>query len=203
MVRTALEFIQEELDAFLVERDPANYSVGNISEVVALVQPNGEPGFSDTNHIAIVLAGIEEEQVDSKYLRHRPTEDNGFFELQPPIILNVYVLFAAHKTFYPTALRDISNVIGFFQENSVFDGAHYPNLNAKVTDPLNKSWQLVERLSMRIHNLTFEQQNNLWASIGAKQMPSVVYKMRLLTVFSTRSKQRAVPITTINGNSHV
>ncbi|AKD55549.1 DUF4255 domain-containing protein [Spirosoma radiotolerans] len=203
MVRTALEFIQEELDAFLAERDPDNYSAGNISEVVSLIRPDGSPGFNDTNHIAIVLAGIEEEQIDSKYLRHRPAENNQFVELQPPVSLNLYVLFVAHKPFYLSALRDVSNVIGFFQENPVFDQAHYPNLNTRVTDPLNKSWQLVDRLTMRLHNLTFEQQNNLWASLGTKQMPSVVYKMRLLTIFSTRSKQNAVPITTISGDSHV
>ena len=203
MVRTALEFIQEELDAYMVERDPDNYSAGNISEVVSLIHPDGSPGFNDTNHIAIVLAGIEEEQIDSKYLRHRPAENNQLVELQPPVILNLNVLFVAHKTFYLSALRDISNVIGFFQENPVFDQAHYPNLNARVTDPLNKSWQLVDRLTMRLHNLTFEQQNNLWASLGTKQMPSVVYKMRLLTIFSTRSKQNAVPITAISGDSHV
>ncbi len=203
MIRTALEFLKEELDAYLVERDPDNYIVGNVSEVVSLVQSNGSQGFNDTNHLAIVLVGLEEDQSEGKYARHKTVESNKIITLQPPIELNLYLLFVAHKIDYPSALRDVSNVICFFQENPVFDQAHYPNLNEKVADPTSKPWQLIERLSLRIHNLTFEQQNNLWAALGTKQMPNVVYKVRMLTVFSTRSKQQAVPITKINGESHV
>jgi hypothetical protein len=34
--------------------------------------------------------------------------------------------------------------------------------------------------------------------LGSKYIPSVVYKMNMLTVFETRSKERVPPVTEIN-----
>ena len=78
---------------------------------------------------------------------------------------------------------------------SVFDEARFPNLNASVTEPDIKPWQLIERLKLQIINLSFEQQNNLWAMFGGKYVPSAIYKMNLLTVFDTKSRETAVPVT--------
>jgi hypothetical protein len=67
-----------------------------------------------------------------------------------------------------------------------------------MNDKVEKPWRLIDRLSFKIYNLTFEQQNNLWAMLGIKYIPNVVYKMNMLTVFDTKSKQKAPAITEIN-----
>ena len=200
MIRTALKFIEKELDAYMVEReqDPANYAIGNVVELKSMTLPNGTLNISGTSHITLMIVNIEEERKEGKRPYFLPTDDNKFLRLNPPVELDLYLLFVAHNGDYPTALRDLSDVASFFQSNSVFDGQKYPSLNNSVVNADTKPWQLIERLSFRLHNLTFEQQNNLWAMLGPKYMPSIVYKMNMLTVFETRSKDKTTSISEIN-----
>ncbi|AHF17470.1 DUF4255 domain-containing protein [Niabella soli] len=192
MIRTAFEFIKGELDAYISDRenDPANYSPGSIVEVGSVVSPfNNNTSFDSTKHITITLIGVEEERREGKRPYMVATNDRKLLKLNPPVELNLLLLFIAHSADYSTALRDLSDVAAFFQANTVFDEQHFPNLNATVLSPDEKPWQLIERLSFRLHNLSFEQQNNLWGMFGSKYVPSVIYKMSLLTVLDTRSRE--------------
>lgn len=197
MIRTALEFIKTELDAFVADRenDPANYAAGNIVDINSIVLPNGNINLDSNKHITITLAGMEEERREGKRPYIMPADDNKFLKLNPPIEINLFLLFIAHSSNYETALRDLSDVIAFFQTNVVFDEQRFPNLNASVTEPDIKPWQLIERLSFRLSNLSFEQQNNLWAMFGGKYIPSALYKMTLLTIFNTKSRETSTPVT--------
>lgn len=200
MIRTALEFIKNELDAYIVDReqDPAHYSIGNVVDLKPMSTPGGAVNITDTTHVTIMLAGVEEERREGKRPYYIPSGDKEFLKLNPPVELDLFLLFAAHNNHYETALRDISNVIAFFQSNIIFDDQRFPALNATVIDQANKPWQLIERLSFKLYSLSFEQQNNLWSMLGTKYLPSVVYKVNMLTVFDTRSKEVATAITEIN-----
>jgi hypothetical protein len=201
MIRTALEFLRKELEAYLVDReqDPAHYATGNVVDLKSIVLPNGNINVTDTTHVTIMLVGLEEERREGKRPVYVPAENNrDYYKLNPPIEIDLYLLFAAHNSDYETALRDLSSTIAFFQANPVFDEQRFPGLNASVKDPVNKPWQLVERLSFRLYSLSFEQQNNLWAMLGSKYIPSAVFKMSLLTVFDNRSKEKVAAITEIN-----
>lgn len=199
MIRTALDFIKRELENYMVEReqDPT-YTPGNVVDLKSIVLPNGNINITDTTHITIMIVGVEEERKEGKRPVLIPANDREYFRLNPPLELDLFILFAAHNKDYETALRDLTDVVAFFQANPVFDEQRYPSLNSSVTDPVNKPWQLIERLSFRLHNLSFEQQNNLWGMLGSKYIPSVVYKMNMLTVFETRSRERVPPVTEIN-----
>jgi len=199
MIRTALEFIRKELDAYIVERenDAANYTTGNVVDLKSIILPNGNVNLDNNKHITIMLVGIEEERREGKRPYLVPTDNNNFLRLNPPVELDLHVLFMAHINDYETALRDLSDVIGFFQANAVFDEQKYPALNASVSQPAAKPWQLIERLSFRLHNLSFEQQNNLWGMLGGKYIPSALYKMNMLTVFDTKSKEKLAPVTNL------
>jgi hypothetical protein len=200
MIRTSLEFIKKELEAYIVEReqDPANYGAGNVVDLKPLIKPNGELNVTDTTHVTIMMAGVEEERREGKRPYYVPTDDKQFMRLNPPVELDLLVLFIAHNGHYETALRDLSDVASFFQANPVFDQQRYPALNASVTDPVNKPWQLIERLTFKLYNLSFEQQNNLWAMLGGKYFPSLVYKMNMLTVFDTKGKDKTPGIKELN-----
>ena len=197
MIRTALEFIQGELDAYIADREnnPGDYAPGSIVDIRSIVLPNGNLNLDNNKHITIMLAGMEEERREGKRPHILPTSDNKFFSLNPPVEINLFLLFIAHSSDYATALRDLSDVISFFQANIVFDEQRFPNLNASVEQPAEKPWQLIERLSFRLSNLSFEQQNNLWAMLGGKYVPSALYKASLLTAFDTKSKQVSAPVT--------
>jgi len=200
MIRTALEFIRKQLDTYMVEReqDAANYNTDSVVEMQSIVSPDGTLIDPDTKHVTMMLAGLEEERREGKRPLFIPTDDKQFFKLNPPVELDLFILFVAHKKDYRTALRDLSDVISFFQANPVFDQQKNPSLNATVLEPDKKPWQLIERLVFNLHTLSFEQQNNLWAMLGSKYIPSVVYKMKMITVFETRGKDKTPPITEMN-----
>ncbi|MBL0341306.1 MAG: DUF4255 domain-containing protein [Bacteroidetes bacterium] len=201
MIRTALEFIQKELDAYMVnrEQDPA-YVINNVVDLKPIVLPNGNVNLTESTHITIMLTGVEEERREGKRPHFIPIDNQHFAKLNAPVELDLFLLFAAHNNDYPTALRDLSNVVSFFQANSVFDEQKFPNLNGSVLNPVITPWRLIERLSFKCHNMTFEQQNNLWAMLGGKYIPSVVYKMNMLTVFDTKAKAVAPAISELNFN---
>lgn len=200
MIRTALEFIKKELDAYIVaiEDDAAHYTIGNVVDLKSIALPNGNINLTDTTHITIMLVGVEEERREGKRPYYLPTDDKQFLRLNPPVELDLYLLFVANNSNYETALRDLSDVIGFFQSNAVFDSTKYPSLNADVTDPDKKPWQLVDRLSFKLCSLSFEQQNNLWGMLGPKYLPNVVYRMNMLTVFDTKGKDKTPAVTELN-----
>lgn len=181
MIRTALEFVKRELENYMVERDPDVYRRGSVVDLKPLVNINGEIAVDNEKHITLMQVGVEEERREGKRPYLLPTDDKQFLRLNPPIDLTLYLLFAAHRTDYNTALRDLSNVVSFFQSNAVFDEQKYPSLNSEA-NAVEKPWEVIERLGFRLYNLSFEQQNNLWSMLGAKYLPSVVYKMQLLTV---------------------
>ena len=141
-----------------------------------------------------MLVGIEEERREGKRPHFIPGNNNERLILNPPVELDLYILFLSHSNNYETALDDLSDVAAFFQANPVFDTQQYPSMNDKVEKP----WRMIDRLSFRIFNLTFEQQNNLWAMLGIKYIPNIVYKMNMLTLFDTKSRQKSLPITEIN-----
>jgi hypothetical protein len=179
------------------EQDSA-YTAGNVVDLKSIVSPNGAVNITDTTHVTVMLVGIDEERREGRRPHYIPTDDKQFFRLSPPVELDLFVLFAAHNTDYETALRDLSDVVGFFQANPVFDADKYPGLNASVAKPTEKPWQLIERLSFILYSLTFEQQNNLWAMLGSKYIPSVVYRVKMLTFFETKSNAKVASVSELN-----
>jgi hypothetical protein len=69
----------------------------------------------------------------------------------------------------------------------VFVPSAYPELDGQI-----------DRLSTELCSLSFEQQNNLWGSLGAKLMASVMYKIKLLAIYDDNIKMEAPPITEAN-----
>jgi hypothetical protein len=72
-------------------------------------------------------------------------------------------------------------VIEFFQGKSVFDKFNTPGLSANI-----------DRLIFEFVNQDIQEMNNMWSLIGAKYLPSVVYKVRMLT-FSQSMLREEVP----------
>lgn len=198
MIRTALDFLRDELEAYFTERDPANYKTGDVAAVQSLCKPDGSIAYSDENHITLMLIGIEEERREGKRPHYIPTDDKKFLRLPPPVEIDLRILVAAHYSVYETALRDLSNAIGFFQANPVFDASRYATLNAAVQEPDKQPWQLIERMSLKLESLSYEQQNNLWGMTGAKYLPNAVYRANMLTVFDTRSREKVGAVTELN-----
>ncbi len=202
MIRTALEFIRKELEAYMVDReqDPIHYNTGNVVDLKPVALPNGTLNINNNSHISLMLIGLDEERREGKRPVYLPIEDKQFARLHAPVEIDLFLMFAAHNASYETSLRDLSSVLCFFQANPVFDAQHFPALNDAAKEPATKPWQLIERLSFRMHNLGFEQHNNIWSMLGTKYLPNVLYKVNMLTVFETKAKEKAPAINEMNIN---
>ncbi|WP_169714417.1 DUF4255 domain-containing protein [Algoriphagus antarcticus] len=181
-------------------KDPINF--GNVDCVIlsGLMNPDGTFAIpmdqgNDSFKVILTLINLEEDRIAESQLSYQKKNDN-FQVINPPVNINALILFSVYATSYPTALRLLSNVISFFQSNTVFTPEKYPHLNAKVEE--DKPWEKLEKLLVNLYGTTLEQQNNLWAALGAKYMPNVIYKIRTMSFIDHEPKMQAPPITEIN-----
>lgn len=128
------------------------------------------------NKVIMSLVNIEEDRIS------RPVDkfnrQNGQVKFtNPPIFLNLYILFAANfdegddGKGYANALQLISYIIQFFQFQNVFSPANSPRLP-----------DTVQELIFDLDTLSFQDLNNLWGILGSKYLPSVLYKVRLVSL---------------------
>ena len=132
--------------------------------------------------IFMSLINIEEETVGKSQLPYFKTPDDKLNIVNPDIKLNLYIQFAAFsdKTdtdpgAYERSLMLLDQVILFFQYRNVFTASQYNSL-------LENN---IEKLIVEPVSLTFEQLNHLWATLGVKYLPSIIYKCRMLTFRET------------------
>lgn len=163
MIDQTLLFLRDQINAYLME-------IIQSEKVVLghLVNINGQINVSE---IGLTLINIEEEPALKNKNPYRRVSDDEISKIHPPIYLNLYVLISAYfgdsEENYKEALKNLSRVIRFFQAKPLFN-----HQNSAGLDPD------IEKVLVELVTFSFEQQNNLWASLGGKYLPSVIYKIR-------------------------
>ena len=125
------------------------------------------------NQVLISLMGVEEDAA----LRNgspfqRPAVD-GSGAANPPASLSLLVLIGANFTdnaTYPTALQRLARTVQCFQQKRVFMAANTPTDGAVAVRL---------RVAVDLHSPSFEQLSQLWGTLGGKQVPFVLYKLRV------------------------
>lgn len=185
MIYDALEIFRSEANDYLKLLPELNVS-GN--KIIGLSNVAKEDGTIEipTNSIGLTLVNIEEERLGRDVKPYRLNPDHSIGHLNPQIRLNLYILFTAHFNDYKSSLQYISGLIRFFQTKTVFSAENSPAMPAGI-----------ERLVVDLQPLNFEQQNNLWAMLGAKYLPSVLYKVRTVCFQEGQTRDQQAPITSI------
>ena len=190
MIDIALTFIEQKLEADFVAPSPM-IELANIAFIDPF-QASTVGSHDVTNKLIISLVNIEEEKTLKNTSQKVPNGMGGYDYQEPPIFLNLYVLFSANFDIYTVSLRRINQVIAFFQKQKVFKGIDEPMLAAAN----------IETLIFDIYSLSFEQMNHLWAVLGGKYTPSILYKVRLIQV-QNAELQPIIPIIEIQLESNV
>ena len=186
MIETALLLLRNELTNFLTGKDPANVVIDNIG---LLETANGS---TLTESIVITLVNIEEESaLKNQSSVKRPFVKSAVYQ-NPPIYLNLYVLFTCNFSgdHYQLALRRLSYIIQFVQSRNSLSAAS--SVAASTLD-LSQAGVSDLEFTLELYTLTFEQINHLWGSLGGRQVPFVMFKMRLVAI-TDRSTLREVPL---------
>ena len=187
MIDVALKFLLTEVNAYLFAR--TGFDSGGV-DLGRLVDDSGKWAIKD-EHIGAALVNIEEERTLKSQLPDIAFINGRQVLLEPELKLNLHVIFAANFKQYDIALRQLSWVLTFFQAHPGFPRDQHPNLDPRI-----------ERLTAELLSLTYEQLNQLWAVIGGKQLPSVVYRVRLVALQDTEPTAIQRPVTAIGGTLH-
>jgi hypothetical protein len=139
------------------------------------------------NTLGLSLVNVEEERVIKSQKAFFKAPDGRVAHVNPEIKLNLYTVIAANFSTYKTGLEFLSAVIRFFQSKNVFTPENTPELDPSI-----------QKLIVELYTLNFEQQNHLWGSLGAKYMPSVMYKAHLLAIQEAHAADDQPPISVIN-----
>jgi hypothetical protein len=167
MINEALEFITGELNnhfknAFKVPDDKAIVS--------NLVDASGHAPLAIHDKLVICLANIEQETSIAN-LGFTHNTGQSYQVRNQPLNINLYVLFAANFNNYNESLKFISSTIAFFQSNYVFLRSNYSSMGEGI-----------DKLVFELLKTDYENAHYLWNAIGAKYLPSMIYKMRMLTI---------------------
>ncbi|OGQ94548.1 MAG: hypothetical protein A2521_05100 [Deltaproteobacteria bacterium RIFOXYD12_FULL_57_12] len=187
MLDIALQFLVDELNTCLTTK------TGSDSVRVAMdkvVEHDGKYAFAAESLCASII-NIEEDRIFKEHLPEYATINNQHVVLEPELRLNLYILIAANFKHYDQALKYISYVLTFFQAHPLFTSDEYPALTPTIG-----------RLTMELQSLSFEQLNQVWAFVGGKQLPSVIYKVRMVALQDKAQAAIQPPLTTISTSIH-
>lgn len=171
MIDTAIAQIAGQLNQALKRQFMSGEDLvvlGNLHE------QDGSVATQVANKVAVFLVNIEREAVPAGQ-----SGQSGGSAMQrmglsaPPVHLNLMVMFAANfgGANYPEALKFLASTVSFFQGRPVFNHQNSPELDSRI-----------DKLTMEIENLNVSDLSNLWGMLSGKYLPSVLYRMRLLSL---------------------
>jgi hypothetical protein len=182
MIDRAIFFLRQEMNTYL------KLKTGDDNKIAlsAIVTQSGTE-VAPHNSAGMMLVNVEEE----KSYRHpnpQTVSNNGYYSFQnPELTLNLYIVLYANHSDHREALVLLSYIVQFFQSKNVFENQESPQLGEDI-----------EKLIVDLYSLTFEQQNQLWASLGAKYLPSVVYRVRMVIINEKQPTMVAPGVAGIN-----
>lgn len=171
MIHNLLPIVGGELNSYLKSR----YDVGEDRLVLSnLMNPDGTIAVEDSNKIVCTLINIQEETT-LKAAQGSAYSGGMFASGGANLHVNLTVMYSAFFSGknYAEALKFLSGVVYFFQSKPVFEPANTPGLTSNI-----------EKACFDLATLSFDELNAVFSMLGSKYMPSVIYRVRMLTFSS-------------------
>jgi hypothetical protein len=191
MIFETLQILKEQVENYFTE-----VGLGKILtlENIALWESTSENASKVDNKVVLTLLKLEEENTLKNLPNYQIKNDKTEYK-NPPVNLNMYVLFSANCETYEKSLSSISRIIQFFQGKKIFTQANtiYNRSNVELQDI--ESFRFV----VELHTPRFEELNHVWGTLGGRQLPSVIYKIQLVQIEKNKKLATSGVITNING----
>jgi hypothetical protein len=183
MIDAAINHIATNVNQHLMRAFGLNEDVVVVSNIL---EQDGTVATHVNNKIVVSLVNIEKENVPLNNVGHAPATAMRRTVSNPPIHVNLYLMFASYfsGSNYQEGLKFISNTIHYLQGQSVFDQHNSPELDRNIS-----------KLVMDMHNLDITDLSNLWGVLSGKYLPSVLYKVRMVTVDAGAVKDQTPSVT--------
>lgn len=179
IINQTLQFLKSKVDTYINSTDP-------IVEIINIATLNDGDDFLDsTSPITLSIINIEEDtvaRIPSVYLPNTTQASSVKKYKNPAKNLILSILFTAYSKDqdtdkYQAGIMKLEHVIRCFQEQHVFyiDG----------TSEVNPETENHTKIILDMESLKINELNQLWSMLGNKYMPSVLYKLRLITIQHT------------------
>ncbi len=178
MINAAINHIATELNQHLMRTFGLNQDVVVVSNIL---EQDGTVATNVNNQIVVSLVNIEKDTVPFRQQNVPNAGTTSTVVTNPPIYFNLYLMFASYFSGnnYQEGLKFISNTISYFQGQSVFDQQNSPGLDRNIN-----------KLILDVENLNMNDLSNLWGILSGKYLPSVLYKVRMVTFDSNAVKKQ-------------
>jgi hypothetical protein len=160
MIYSAISTIANAVNATISNR----FSLSEEKLLVSnLVNIDGSNPITEPDKIVLTLANIQQETISSK---SKSSTGNT-------INLNLFLLFSVcfEEDNYLEGLRYLSSIISFFQSNKTLTHANTPDMDPEI-----------DKLTFEMVNQDLQNMSYLWGNMGGKYLPSVLYKVRMVTI---------------------
>lgn len=170
MIDRAVSLVANRLNAHLRAR------FGVADELVATGVPTDAEGKTPAglrNRLAVFVTGITHDTM-SRGVPGRFPAMAGRIGVNPaPVHLTVHLMLASSfdPENYLESLKILSHAIQYFQVHPVFDRLSVPEMDRSI-----------EQLTFEIENLDTDATSQLWGMLGGRYLPSVLYRMRTVTI---------------------
>ena len=170
MLEPVLLFVRDKVNQHLV-----NYFGLSDSVVVLnnLLEQDGSAPQKNSNKIVITLINLEKENAKQFYGGQKNMVANAVGKIYPSIHFNLDLLFTASFDDYGESLKFLGETIAFFQSFQTMDRENSPDLPAEGS-----------ALKFEVESISYTETHNLWSAMGAKFRPSIIYKVRHVTIQS-------------------
>lgn len=169
MFAAAIGHLRAQLNEHLTRFDGSTEDVvilSNVQQTDGSVEPEVE------NKLAMFVTNFQRDALPVGK-RNAQTSMARLTEKRPPVHFNIYMMIAACHSGkrYAQGLKLLSAAVAFFQSTPVFDHHTSPGLDPGI-----------DRLILDIENLDTQSLGTLWGVLGGTYLPSVLYRLRLVTV---------------------
>jgi hypothetical protein len=172
MIEKVLEVIRKEVNDFIGIKLEDTTRADRVV-LTFFVDDNGKVAIP-SDSVGLSLLNIEEERTFKMagLIPATKAESSSSF-VKPPVCLNFQIMFTAYFNNYTESLKHLSYILACLQTKPVFNEANTP----AMVDVAPK------KLIFDLNTLGLEQQHYIWSMIGLRYLPSVIYKVRMMTVF--------------------
>lgn len=202
MIGLALKLLRDELSEYVFQNKRPGDTITQDDVILHNIALMGEDATVDlSNKVVITLVNSEEEST-LKNNGNTVRTINGYRYVEPAVFLNLYILVSATlgkdlQDAYEFALHRLSSIVQFFQAKKSFTVKNSPFTSISNDNNIPQEIKDQLRLNVELYTLTFEQINHLWGSLGGKQVPFAMYKIRLVKI-QENTGQDAPLVETIN-----
>jgi len=190
MIHLAMSHVLTELNNYLNLRSP-----GSETKQAVMGSFYNNDGILNTTvkeKVVFLLVNLEEDNIYRSNEKFRKKPDGRSEVINPEVKTNLYVLLAANFSIYEESLKYLSLIISFFQIKNTFKYAELADMG-----------DMDGRFVFDMHSPGFEQVNHLWGALGMKYIPSVMYKVSMITIRDDRIEGEVPPITELYVNEEL